>query len=181
MLEKRRIKYRIRLLHPSENSWVRFGICYGVPTHRLKDLQQTTSRTWSAESKGNRSHLEAMKTLTPKILGIKKNTGEYFVCGIWNHIQLQLETSFFPNLRTKSPESTEFYNRFGTREPGRHDEPGMGNFSHSLLPSACWIVPQRYEGVSDFGRPIHLCHFASEMIDLRRPCREAKKVCICLN
>ena len=82
MLEKKRIKYRIRLLHPSENSWVRFGICYGVPTHRLKDLQQTTSRTWSAESTGNRSHLEAMKMLTPKILGIKKNTGENIVCGI---------------------------------------------------------------------------------------------------
>ena len=96
-------KYRIRLLNPSENSWIRFGICYWVLTHRLKDLQQTTSRTWSAESTGNRSHLEAMKTLTPKILGIKKNTGESIVCGIcWNRFTTALETWFFakilPNL-----------------------------------------------------------------------------------
>ena len=48
-----------------------------------------------------------------------------------------------------------------------HDEPAMGNFSHSLLP----IVPaESYPSdtkVSDFGRPIHLCHFASEMFETK--------------
>lgn len=88
-----------------------------------------------------------------------------------------------------------FYHRVGTTEPGRHDEPGMGCFliHCSLVPAESYPAN---EGVSDFGRPIHLCHFASEMdgktavlgpknleVDRFKKALQGglQKVCICLN